>query len=448
MVYFPLSEDFLPIIKKWSVIPMSDYQFDTKCIQSGYHPGNAEPRTLPIYQSTTYKYDNADTLGQLFDLKAEGHMYSRISNPTLAAVEEKLADLEGGVGAMLVSSGQSANLLAVFNICSAGQNLVAMNNVYGGTINLLSVTMARMGIEVRYANDRMTDEQVEALFDENTRLFFGETINNPALTVFDISRYAAIAHRHGVPLVVDNTFATPLLCRPFEFGADIVTHSTSKYMDGHANVLGGVVIDSGKFDWEASGKFPELTTPDESYHGVVYTKQFGRAAYVTKARVQLLRDFGCTMAPIAAYLLNLGLESMPLRVRKHSENALQVARFLETQPQVLWVNYPKLESSPSHALAEKYLHLGASGVVSFGVKGGREAAMKLMNSLRLAQIVVHVADARTCVLHPASTTHRQLTDQQLKDCGIGPEFIRFSVGIEDVSDIIADLQQALAQLDE
>ena len=427
---------------------MSDYQFDTKCIQSGYHPGNAEPRTLPIYQSTTYKYDNADTLGQLFDLKAEGHMYSRISNPTLAAVEEKLADLEGGVGAMLVSSGQSANLLAVFNICSAGQNLVAMNNVYGGTINLLSVTMARMGIEVRYANDRMTDEQVEALFDENTRLFFGETINNPALTVFDISRYAAIAHHHGVPLVVDNTFATPLLCRPFEFGADIVTHSTSKYMDGHANVLGGVVIDSGKFDWEASGKFPELTTPDESYHGVVYTKQFGRAAYVTKARVQLLRDFGCTMAPIAAYLLNLGLESMPLRVRKHSENALQVARFLETQPQVLWVNYPKLESSPSHALAEKYLPLGASGVVSFGVKGGREAAMKLMNSLRLAQIVVHVADARTCVLHPASTTHRQLTDQQLKDCGIGPEFIRFSVGIEDVSDIIADLQQALAQLDE
>lgn len=427
---------------------MSDYQFDTKCIQSGYHPGNAEPRTLPIYQSTTYKYDNADTLGQLFDLKAEGHMYSRISNPTLAAVEEKLADLEGGVGAMLVSSGQSANLLAVFNICSAGQNLVAMNNVYGGTINLLSVTMARMGIEVRYANDRMTDEQVEALFDENTRLFFGETINNPALTVFDISRYAAIAHHHGVPLVVDNTFATPLLCRPFEFGADIVTHSTSKYMDGHANVLGGVVIDSGKFDWEDSGKFPELTTPDESYHGVVYTKQFGRAAYVTKARVQLLRDFGCTMAPIAAYLLNLGLESMPLRVRKHSENALQVARFLETQPQVLWVNYPKLESSPSHALAEKYLPLGASGVVSFGVKGGREAAMKLMNSLRLAQIVVHVADARTCVLHPASTTHRQLTDQQLKDCGIGPEFIRFSVGIEDVSDIIADLQQALAQLDE
>lgn len=425
---------------------MSSYEFDTKCIQSGYHPGNGEPRTLPIYQSTTYKYDNADTLGQLFDLKAEGHMYSRISNPTLAAVEEKLADLEGGVGAMLVSSGQSANLLAVFNICSAGQNLIAMNNIYGGTINLLSVTLARMGIEVRYINDKMTDEQVDALFDGNTRLVFGETITNPALTVLDISRYAAIAHRHGVPLVVDNTFATPLLCRPFEFGADIVTHSTSKYMDGHANVLGGVVIDSGNFDWEGSGKFPELTTPDESYHGVVYTQQFGKAAYVTKARVQLLRDFGCTMAPVAAYLLNLGLESMPLRVRRHSENALEVAKFLEAQPQVLWVNYPKLPSSPYCHLAEKYLPLGASGVVSFGVRGGRGAAMKLMNSLRLAQIVVHVADARTCVLHPASTTHRQLTDQQLADSGIGPEFIRFSVGIEDVRDIIADLKQALAQL--
>ena len=425
---------------------MSSYEFDTKCIQSGYHPGNGEPRTLPIYQSTTYKYDNADTLGQLFDLKAEGHMYSRISNPTLAAVEEKLADLEGGVGAMLVSSGQSANLLAVFNICSAGQNLIAMNNIYGGTINLLSVTLARMGIEVRYINDKMTDEQVDALFDGNTRLVFGETITNPALTVLDISRYAAIAHRHGIPLVVDNTFATPLLCRPFEFGADIVTHSTSKYMDGHANVLGGVVIDSGNFDWEGSGKFPELTTPDESYHGVVYTQQFGKAAYVTKARVQLLRDFGCTMAPVAAYLLNLGLESMPLRVRRHSENALEVAKFLEAQPQVLWVNYPKLPSSPYCHLAEKYLPLGASGVVSFGVRGGREAAMKLMNSLRLAQIVVHVADARTCVLHPASTTHRQLTDQQLADSGIGPEFIRFSVGIEDVRDIIADLKQALAQL--
>lgn len=427
---------------------MSNYQFDTKCIQSGYHPGNAEPRTLPIYQSTTYKYDDADALGQLFDLKADGHMYSRISNPTLAAVEEKLSDLEGGVGAMLASSGQSANFLAVFNICSAGQNFIAMNNIYGGSINLFSVTMARMGIEVRYANDKMTDEEFEALFDENTRLVFGETITNPALTVFDIARYADLAHKHGVPLIVDNTFATPFLCRPFEHGADIVTHSTSKYMDGHANVLGGVVIDGGTFDWEASGKFPELTTADESYHGVVYTKQFGKAAYVNKLRAQLLRDFGCTMMPMGAYLLNLGLESMALRVRKHSENAFAVASFLEQQPQVLWVNYPKLASSPYHDLAEKYLPLGASGVVSFGVKGGKAAAMKLMNSLRLAQIVVHVADARTCVLHPASTTHRQLTDQQLIDAGVGPEFIRFSVGIEDAGDIIADLKQALEQINE
>lgn len=427
---------------------MSNYQFDTKCIQSGYHPGNAEPRTLPIYQSTTYKYDDADALGQLFDLKADGHMYSRISNPTLAAVEEKLSDLEGGVGAMLASSGQSANFLAVFNICSAGQNFIAMNNIYGGSINLFSVTMARMGIEVRYANDKMTDEEFESLFDENTRLVFGETITNPALTVFDVSRYADLAHKHGVPLIVDNTFATPFLCRPFEHGADIVTHSTSKYMDGHANVLGGVVIDGGTFDWEASGKFPELTTADESYHGVVYTKQFGKAAYVNKLRAQLLRDFGCTMMPMGAYLLNLGLESMALRVRKHSENAFAVATFLEQQPQVLWVNYPKLASSPYHDLAEKYLPLGASGVVSFGVKGGKAAAMKLMNSLRLAQIVVHVADARTCVLHPASTTHRQLTDQQLIDAGVGPEFIRFSVGIEDAGDIIADLKQALEQINE
>lgn len=422
------------------------YEFETKAIQSGYHPGNAEPRTLPIYQSTTYKYDDADALGQLFDLKAEGHMYSRISNPTLAAVEEKLSDLEGGVGAMLTSSGQSANLLAVFNICSAGQNIIAMNNIYGGTINLFSVTMARMGISVRYASDKMTDAEFEALFDENTRLVFGETITNPALTVFDISRYAALAHKHGVPLIVDNTFATPYLCRPFEHGADIVTHSTSKYMDGHANVLGGVVVDGGTFDWEASGKFPELTTVDESYHGVIYTKQFGKAAYVNKLRVQLLRDFGCTMAPISAYLLNLGLESMALRVQKHSRNAMEVASFLETHEKVLWVNYPGLPSSPYHALAEKYLPLGSSGVVSFGVKGGKPAAMKLMNSLHLAQIVVHVADARTCVLHPASTTHRQLTDQQLIDAGVGPEFIRFSVGIEDARDIIADLKQALEQI--
>ena len=425
---------------------MESYRIDTKCIQSGYQPKNGEPRTLPICQSTTYQYDDADKLGLLFDLKAEGHMYTRISNPTVAAVEAKIADLEGGVGAMLTSSGQAATFLAVFNICSAGQNFIAMNNIYGGSINLFSVTMAHMGIEVRYMSDKMTDEEVDALFDENTRLVFGETIANPALSVLDISRFAALAHRHGVPLVVDNTFATPCLCRPFDFGADIVTHSTSKYMDGHANVLGGCIVDGGTFDWAASGKFPELTEPDESYHGVVYTEAFGKAAYINKARVQLLRDFGATPMPMGAYLLNLGLETMALRVKRHSENALAVAKFLETQDKVLWVNYPKLPGNAYYHLAEEYLPDGASGVVSFGVKGGREAAMHLMNSLKLARIVVHVADARTSVLHPASTTHRQLTDEQLAEAGIGPEFIRFSVGIENVDDIIADLQQALDQI--
>lgn len=422
------------------------YQFETKCIQSGYKPENGQPRTLPIYQSTTFKYDDAAALGKLFDLEADGHMYTRISNPTLDAVEQKIADLEGGVGAMLTSSGQAANFLAVFNICSQGQNFIAMNNIYGGSINLFSVTMARMGIEVRYANDQMTDEEFEALFDENTRLVFGETVANPALTVLDIGRYANLAHKHGVPLIVDNTFATPFLCQPFAHGADVVTHSTSKYMDGHANVLGGCIVDGGTFDWAASGKYPELTEADESYHGVVYTEQFGKAAYITKARVQLLRDFGCTPMPMGAYLLNLGLESMALRVQRHSENALAVAKFLQTQDKVLWVNYPLLENNRYYAIAQKYLPRGASGVVSFGVKGGREAAMQLMNNLQLAQIVTHVADARTCVLHPASTTHRQLTDEQLEASGIGPEFIRFSVGIEHVEDIIADLKQALEKI--
>ena len=422
------------------------YQFETKCIQSGYKPENGQPRTLPIYQSTTYKYDDAAALGKLFDLEADGHMYTRISNPTVAAVEAKIADLEGGVGAMLTSSGQAASFMAIFNICSQGQNFISMNNIYGGSINLFSVTMARMGIEVRYASDDMTDEELEALFDENTRLVFGETVANPALTVLDIERMAAIAHAHNVPLIVDNTFTTPFLCRPFEFGADIVTHSTSKYMDGHANVVGGCIIDGGTFDWEKAGKYPELTQADESYHGVVYTKQFGNAAYITKARVQLMRDFGCTPQPMTAYLLNLGLETMALRVQRHSENALKVANYLNNHEKIIWVNYPLLEGSKYYDLAKKYMPNGASGVVSFGVNGGREKAMELMNKLRLAQIVVHVADARTCVLHPASTTHRQLTDEQLTASGIGPEFIRFSVGIENAEDIIADLEQALAQI--
>ena len=421
-------------------------EFETKCLQAGYTPENGMPRTLPIYQSTTYKYDDAAALGKLFDLEADGHMYTRISNPTVAAVEAKITELEGGVGAMLTSSGQAANFMAIFNICSSGQNFVCMNNIYGGTINLFSVTLKRMGIEVRFASDDMSDEEFEALFDENTRLVFGETVANPALTVLDISRYADIAHKHGVPMIVDNTFTTPMLCNPFKYGADIVTHSTTKYMDGHANVVGGVVIDGGSFDWTAGGKYPELSEADESYHGVVYTQQFGKAAYITKARVQLMRDFGCTPQPIAAYLLNLGLETLAVRMKRHSENALAVAKYLEGHEKVTWVNYPLLESNKYYPIAMKYMPEGAPGVVSFGVKGGREAAMKLMNSLKLAQIVVHVADARTCVLHPASTTHRQLTDEQLIAGGIVPEMVRFSVGIENINDIIADLAQALEQI--
>jgi len=421
-------------------------KLETKCIQSGYKPENGQPRTMPIYQSTTYKYDSAAELGKLFDLEAEGHMYTRISNPTVAYVEEKIADLEGGVGAMLTSSGQAASFMAIFNICCQGQNFISLNNIYGGTINLFSVTLARMGIEVRYARDDMTDEEFEALFDENTRLVFGETVANPALTVLDISRYAALAHKHNVPLIVDNTFTTPYLCRPFEFGADIVTHSTTKYMDGHANVVGGVIVDSGNFDWAAAGKYPELTEVDESYHGVIYTEKFGKAAYITKARVQLMRDFGCTPQPMTAYLLNLGLETLAVRMVRHSANALAVAKYLEGHEKVTWVNYPLLESNKYYDLAKKYMPDGAPGVVSFGVKGGREAAMKVMDNLQLAQIVTHVADARTCVLHPASTTHRQLTDEQLVAGGIVPEMIRFSVGIENVEDIIADLQQALEKI--
>ncbi len=418
------------------------YHVDTNCVQGGYQPENSEPRVLPIYQSTTYKYDSAEHLGDLFDLKVSGHMYTRISNPTVAAVEEKIAALEGGVGAMCTSSGQAASLMSVFNITSAGQNFVSLSTIYGGTTNLFSVTMKRMGIEVRFATPDMTEEQLDALFDENTRLVFGETVANPALSVMDLERFAALAHRHGVPLIVDNTFATPVLCRPFEFGADIVIHSTSKYMDGHATVVGGVIVDSGNFDWTASGKYPELTQPDESYHGVVYTEQFGKAAYITKARVQLMRDFGCTPQPLAAFLLNLGLETLAVRMERHCSNALKVAKFLENHEKVAWVNFPQLESSDQYVLAQKYLPNGCCGVISFGIKGGREAAVRFMDSLKLAAVVVHVADARTSVLHPASTTHRQLTDEQLIATGITPDMIRLSVGIENCEDIMEDLQQA------
>ena len=415
---------------------------ETQCVQEGYHPENGQPRILPIYQSTTYKYDSAEHLGKLFDLSVPGHMYTRISNPTVEMVENKIAALEGGVGAMLTSSGQAANLLAVLNIASAGDNIVCCSAIYGGTINLFAFTLRRLGIQARFFGPEATDAQIDALFDGRTRLLFGETVANPALNVCDIERLAGIAHAHGVPLVIDNTFPTPVLCRPIEFGCDIVTHSTTKYMDGHASVVGGCVIDSGNFDWEATKKYPELTEPDESYHGVVYTKSFGRAAYINKARAQLMRDFGCTPQPIAAFILNLGLESLAVRMERHCQNAQAVAEYLERHPKVGWVNYAGLASSPQHALAQKYLPKGVCGVVSFGVKGGREKAMKFMDSLKLAQIVVHVADARTSVLHPASTTHRQLTDEQLADAGIGADLVRMSVGIEHIDDILKDLEQA------
>ena len=421
---------------------MSDYKIETKCVQGAYKPANGEPRVMPIYQSTTYKYESADHLGQLFDLKAEGHMYSRISNPSLAYLEDKIAMLEGGVGAMFTSSGQAANMMAVLNITSSGQNIVSLSSIYGGTINLFAVTMKRMGVEVRFITPDMSDKEAEKYIDENTRLIFGETIANPALTVLDIKRYADLAHRHGLPMVVDNTFATPILCKPFEYGADIVVHSTTKYMDGHAQVVGGVVVDSGNFNWE-NGKFPELCEPDESYHGVVYTKDFGKAAFIAKARVQLMRDFGSIPTAISAFMVNTSLETLHLRMERHSENALKVARFLESNEKIGWVNYPLLESSPDYALAKKYLPKGASGVISFGVKGGRQAAVKFMDNLKLAAIVVHVADARTSVLHPASTTHRQLTDEQLINAGITPDLVRMSVGIENADDIIDDIKQAL-----
>ena len=421
-------------------------RIETKCVQAGYQPENGQPRILPIYQSTTYKYDSAEHLGKLFDLTVPGHMYTRISNPTVEMVEEKIAALEGGVGAMLTSSGQAANLLAVLNIASAGDNIVCSSAIYGGTINLFAFTLKRLGIETRFFTPEATDAEISALIDGRTRLVFGETVANPALIVCDIERLAHIAHAHDVPLVIDNTFPTPVLCRPIEFGCDIVTHSTTKYMDGHASVVGGCIVDSGKFDWEKAGKYPELTEPDESYHGVVYTKSFGRAAYINKARAQLMRDFGCTPQPIAAFILNLGLESLAVRMERHCENAQAVAEYLEKHSKVSWVNFPGLASSPQHALAQKYLPKGVCGVISFGVKGGREAAMKFMDSLRLAQIVVHVADARTSVLHPASTTHRQLTDEQLVDAGISADLVRLSVGIENIEDILEDLEQAFKKI--
>lgn len=416
---------------------------ETICIQAGYSPKNGEPRVMPIYQSTTYKYDSAQTLGELFDLKKEGHMYSRISNPSVAFVEEKVAMLEGGIGAMMTSSGQAAILISILNLCSAGDNFVCSSAIYGGTVNLFSVTLKRMGIECRYILPEASREEIESQIDSRTKLVYGETLTNPSLDVLDIERFAQAAHAHNIPLIIDNTFPTPILCRPFQFGADIVIHSTTKYMDGHATVVGGMIVDSGNFDW-TRGDFPGLNQPDESYHGVTYTKDFGSAAFITKARVQLMRDLGSTPQAMSAFILNLGLETLALRMERHSYNALKVAEFLESNDKISWVNYPGLKSSKNYALAQKYLPSGCSGVVSFGVKGGREAAMKFMNQLQLAAIVTHVADARTCVIHPASTTHRQLTEQQLIDAGVSPDLIRFSVGIENIEDIIADIEQALS----
>lgn len=424
----------------------NERKIETICVQAGYEPENGQPRVVPICQSTTFKYDNGDILGDLFDLKAAGYFYTRLSNPTVAAVEAKIAALEGGVGAMCTSSGQAATMTAILNIVSAGQNFISTQAIYGGSTNLFAVTLANFGIEARFVDQYADDETVEALFDENTRAVFGETCANPGLDILDIERFAALAHRRGVPLIIDNTFATPIFCRPFEFGADIVVHSTSKYMDGHAMVLGGVVVDSGNFNWAASDKFPGLTKPDASYHGVVYTEAFGKAAYITKARTQLMRDLGMTPQPSAAFLLSVGLETLALRMERHSENAQAVAEYLQGHDKVLWVNYPGLADSPQHERLMKYMPRGCCGVVSFGIRGGREAAMAFMNALKLAAIVIHVADLRTSVLHPASTTHRQLTDEQLTAAGIGPEFIRFSVGIEHKDDIIADLAQALATI--
>lgn len=418
---------------------------ETKCIQAGYTPGNGEPRVLPIYQSTTYKYDSSEHLGKLFDLKAEGHMYTRISNPTVACVEQKIAELEGGAGAMLTSSGQAASLIAIMNICKAGDHVVSSSTIYGGTFNLFEVTLKKFGISFTFVAPDADEAEIRAAFRPETKAVFGETIANPALTVLDIEKFAKIAHENNVPLIIDNTFATPILCRPFEFGADVIIHSTTKYMDGHAMVLGGAIVDSGKFDW-TSGKFPELTKPDESYHGVVYTRDFGSAAYITKARVQLMRDLGSAMSPMSAFLLNVGLETLALRVERHSENALKVAEFLGGNDKISWVNYPGLSDSPYKALADKYLPRGTSGVISFGIKGGKPAAVKFMDSLKMAAIVVHVADARTSVLHPASTTHRQMNDEQLVEAGITPDLIRMSVGIEHIDDILGDIKQALEKL--
>ena len=424
---------------------MSNYQPGTDCVHAGYTPENGEPRNIPIIQSTTFRYSTSEAMGALFDLDAEGYFYTRLQNPTSDRVAAKICALEGGTAAMLTSSGQAANFFAVFNICSAGDHVVSASTIYGGTFNLFAVTMKRMGIEFTFVDPNCSEEELNAAFRPNTKAVFGETIANPALVVLDVEKFAKAAHAHGVPLILDNTFPTPVNFRPFEFGADIVTHSTTKYMDGHANCVGGAIVDSGNFDWtKYPDKFPGLCTPDESYHGVTYTERFGLGgAFITKAVVQLMRDFGSTPAPMNAYFLNIGLETLHLRMPRHCANALTVAQNVKDHPKVAWVTYPGLEGDANYALAQKYMPNGTCGVVTFGVKGGRKAAEKFMAGLKLASIATHVADAKTCVLHPASSTHRQMSDAELEAAGVSPDLIRLSVGIEDVQDVLADLEQAL-----
>ncbi len=421
---------------------MSEYRMDTQCIHAGYHPGNGEPRVMPIVQSTTFRYETSEAMGRLFDLEDPGFFYTRLGNPTLDAVEQKIAALEGGVGAMLTSSGQAASMLAVLNICHAGSHVVSSSAIYGGTFNLFYKTLHEMGISCTFVAPGCSQEELEAAFCENTRCVFAETLANPSLVVTDLELFAKVAHAHGVPLIVDNTFPTPMNCHPLSFGADIVTHSTTKYMDGHAVQVGGCIVDGGTFDWN-NGKFPMLTEPDESYHGLSYTRQFGKAAYITKARTHLMRDMGAQASPMNAFLLNLGLETLALRMERHCFNAQKVAEYLQNHEKISWINYPGLPGNPYYELAKKYMPNGTCGVISFGIKGGREAAMRFMDSLKLASVVTHVADLRTCVLHPASTTHRQMTEEQLKEAGISSDLIRMSVGIENIADILEDIEQAL-----
>lgn len=418
-------------------------KIETKCLHSGYEPKNGEPRQLPVYQSTTFKYETSDEMGKLFDLEANGYFYTRLQNPTNDAVAAKIADLEGGVAGMLTSSGQAANFFALFNICEAGSHIVASSSIYGGTFNLLGVTMKKMGIECTFVDQNLPEEELAKAFKPNTRAVFGETITNPTVSVLDIEKFARLAHSHGVPLIVDNTFATPINCQPIKWGADIVTHSTTKYMDGHAIGVGGAIVDSGNFDWLAhADKYPGLTTPDDSYHGIVYAEKFGKLGYITKATSQLMRDLGSIQSPQNAFYLMNGLESLHVRMQRHCENALAIAKFLKSNDKVAWVDYPNLEGDKYYDLAQKYLPKGSCGVLAFGLKGGREQSIKFMDSLKLAAIATHVADAKTCLLHPASHTHRQMTEEQLIEAGVAPDLIRLSVGLENVDDLIDDLKQA------